>query len=252
VTRQQTPWWGPLALSVGFLTIIPMPAVVMSPAVAGRAAALFPLVGALIGLVLGGLGLLLDRFLPPGPVAALLLAAAALITGGLHLDGLMDTTDGIAGGRTPERRLAIMRDSRVGAIGAIAGILAILVQFASLSELSGQTRLLALVGAVAVSRWAMLTALASFPPALPDGLGATFRAGATPVTAVVGTLIVVAVALLTRPFGLVALGAGAVVTLIVGRELTRRLGGLTGDCYGAGAVVTETATLVIAVAVASS
>lgn len=235
-------------MSAGFLTIVPAPAVAVSPAVAGRAAALFPLVGALLGLLLGGMGLLLDSVLPPGPAAALLLAAGALLTGGLHLDGLMDTADGIAGGRSPERRLAIMRDSRVGAMGAIAGMLALLVQFACLVELTGLTRLLALVAALTAGRWAMLAALAVFPSARPDGLGATFHAGATPAVAIAGTLVAVVVALLARPLGLYALIAAAIVMLVLGRALTRRLGGLSGDSYGAVAVVAETAVLLVAVA----
>ncbi len=77
--RPHTPWWGPIALSVGFLTIVPMPAVPLAPAMAGRASVLFRAIGALIGLLLGGLGLVLDRFLPPGPVAALLIAAAGVV-----------------------------------------------------------------------------------------------------------------------------------------------------------------------------
>ena len=251
MARTPAPWWGPLALSVGLLTVIPAPAVAMSPLVAGRAAALFPLVGALIGLLLGGLGLGLDRFLPPGPTAALLLAAATLLTGGLHLDGLMDTADGLAGGRDPERRLAIMRDSRVGAAGVAAGVLAILTQFASLSELPGQTRLVALVAAGAVSRWAVLAAMALFPAARPEGLGAAFRAGVTLPVAAVGTGLVLIVALLTRPLGLLALLAATVAMLLLGRALARRLGGLTGDAYGAIAAATETTALVAAVAIGS-
>jgi adenosylcobinamide-GDP ribazoletransferase len=234
------------------LTIVPAPAVAIYPVAAGRAAALFPLVGALLGLLIGGIGLMLDRFLPHGPTAALLLAAGAILTGGLHLDGLMDTADGLAGGRSPERRLAIMRDSRVGAAGAIAGILAILTQFACLGELSGWNRLLALVAALSISRWAMLAALATYPPARPDGLGATFHAGATLPVAVVGTLLTVVVALLARPFGPFALAAAILTTLALGHALARRLGGLSGDCYGAVAVVTETAALAVAVAVAPS
>lgn len=247
----RNPWWGPLALGVGFLTIAPAPAVPVTPAVAGRAVALFPLVGAVIGLLLGGLGLLLDRVLPPGPAAALILAAGGALTGGLHLDGLMDTADGLAGGRTPERRLAIMRDSRLGAMGAIAGILIILVQFACLAELTGQSRLLALVAALTASRWAMLAALAAFPPARPNGLGATFHSAATPAVAIAGTLVAIAVALLTRPLGPYALLAAAALALLLGQFLTRRLGGLTGDGYGTVAVAAEAMALLIAVSLAA-
>ena len=250
--RHLAPWWSPLAVAIGFLTVIPVPGVVVAPSVAGRAAATFPVLGALVGLGLGGIGLLLDRVLPAGPVAALLIAAGVLVSGGLHLDGLMDTADGLAAGRSREQRLAIMRDSRVGAFGAMAAILAILAQFACLSELTGAERLLALVVAAATSRWAMLAAMALFPPARPDGLGATFRSGVSPTIAGVGTLVLLGLVLYARPFGAIALMAGTGVVLVVGNGLTRRLGGLTGDTYGAIAVVTETVVLFAAVALATA
>lgn len=247
---RQPPWWGPLALSVGFLTVIPAPAVAVTPAVAGRAAALFPLVGALVGALLGALGLALDRVLPAGPVAALLVAAAALLTGGLHLDGLMDTADGLAGARSPEQRLAIMRDSRVGAFGALAAVLALLAQFACLSALTGQSRFLALVAAAAASRWSVLLALAAFPAARSEGLGAWLRAGVGGASVVAGSLFAAPLAFVATPLGAIALILGGGVAAGLGRWLTRRLGGLTGDAYGAIAVVAETAVLFAAVALA--
>jgi adenosylcobinamide-GDP ribazoletransferase len=242
-----SPWWAPITGSVGFLTILPVPQVDLPPAQLTRAIALFPLVGTLLGALLGALGLLLDRVLPAGPTAALLLAAGAIVTGGLHLDGLIDTADAF-GGKTPEQRLAIMRDSRVGAFGVIAGALVILAQFACLSALTGFARLVALILGFTLSRWAMLLALGLFPAARPEGLGAAFHAAATGATLIVGTLIAVAVALAFRELGLVALVVGAAVTLGCGRLLARRLGGLTGDACGALAAATETAALFVAVA----
>lgn len=242
-----SPWWGPIAGSVGFLTIFPVPHVDLPPAYLTRVIALFPVVGAILGALLGGLGLLLDRALPPGPTAALLLAAGVLATGALHLDGLLDTADGF-GGQTPEQRLAIMRDSRVGAFGVIAGALILLGQFACLSALTGYARLAALVLAFTVSRWALLLALSLFPAARPEGLGAAFHAAATRTACVVGTLFAIAVALIFRELGFVALVASAVVTISGGCMLARRLGGLTGDACGALAVVTETTALFVAVA----
>ncbi len=222
----------------------------VSPATAGRAAALFPLVGALVGALLGALGLALDRVLPAGPTAALLIAAAALLTGGLHLDGLMDTADGLAGARSPQQRLAIMRDSRVGAFGALAAVLALLAQFACLSELTGRDRLLALVAAGAIGRWALLLALAAFSAARPEGLGAGLRDGVGGASVGAGTLFVAPLAFVAAPLGAIALMLGGGVAAGLGRWLTRRLGGLTGDAYGAIAVVAETAVLFAAVALA--
>jgi adenosylcobinamide-GDP ribazoletransferase len=220
----------------------------MTLTLAGRSAALFPVVGALIGGFLGGIGLVLDRILPAGVVAALVIAAGALVTGGLHLDGVMDTADGVFGGKSPERRLAIMHDSRVGAFGVVAGVVILLGQFACLSELTGQARLLALIAAGTIGRWTMLIALALFPVARPTGAGATFHAGVTRGMALLGTLLAGTLALLAGPLGVLAMAAGLAIAVGVGRALTLRLGGLTGDTYGAIAIVIETAVLFIAVA----
>lgn len=213
-----------------------------------RAVALFPLVGAALGALLGGLGLVLDRWLPPGPVAALLLVIGAVLTGGLHLDGLLDTADGVFGGRDPEHRLAIMRDSRVGAFGAVAAVLAVLVQYACLAELVGTARFAALVVAYATSRWAMVLAMGAFPAARPDGLGAAFRTAVGRETVLVGSIVAVGIGLVFGGLGIGGLGASAMVALVGGRFLTRRLGGLTGDAYGALAVIAETVTLSLALA----
>jgi adenosylcobinamide-GDP ribazoletransferase len=250
VASQHTPWWGPIAASIGFLTIFPVPRVAMSPTLSERSLALFPLVGAGIGALLGGFGIVLSHILPAGPIAALLIAAGALVSGGLHLDGLMDTADGLCGGRTPEQRLMIMRDSRVGAFAVIAGGVVILGQFACLSELTGHARFIALIVAAAMSRWAMLLALVIFPAARTSGIGATFHSGATRTACIAGTLFVILLALVSGRLGLIALVASTIAVLGCGHLLTRQLGGLTGDSYGAIAVVTETVVLFVAVALA--
>jgi adenosylcobinamide-GDP ribazoletransferase len=250
VKNQHPPWWGPIAGSIGFLTVIPVPHVAISPTLAARSLALFPLIGAVIGALLGALGVWLEQILPAGPVAALLIAGSAFLTGGLHLDGLMDTADGMFGGRSPEQRLTIMRDSRVGAFGVIAAGIAILGQFACLSELTGYARFTALVVAAAMSRWAMLIALAIFPAARTSGVGATFHTAATRTAGIAGTLFVILLALVSGQLGMIALATSTIAVLGCGHLLTRQLGGLTGDSYGAIAVVTETAVLFLAVALA--
>lgn len=251
MAHDDAPWWSPITGSIGFLTVIPTPHVTLSPSTAGRSLAPFPLIGALLGGLLGIGGIWLDPHLPAEPIAVLLLAAGALITGGLHLDGLMDTADGLGGGRTPEQRLAIMRDSRLGAFGALAGGLVLLGQFACLSELSGYSRLVALVVAGAMSRWAIVLSLAIFPAARPSGLGATFQQGATRTVIRISTLFIVLCALAGGQLGIMALAASGGVAVICGLLLTRRLGGLSGDSYGAIAVIVETLVLFIAVALAS-
>lgn len=211
------------------------------------AVAIFPVVGVALGAALGGLGLALDYFLPSGPVAVILLASGALATGGLHLDGLMDTSDGVFGGRTIERRLEIMRDSRVGSFGVIAGALALLGQFAVLSQLSGIGRLIALVVALGLSRWAMALAIGVFRPARPSGLGATFQQAGSLRSMVLATALALGLAVGAGPSGIASFAVVLVATLAIGRFLAARLGGLTGDSYGAIAVVAETLALYVAV-----
>lgn len=241
-------WWAPFALASSFLTVLPAPQIAPTPWVLARAIALFPAIGGLLGTLLGALGLALDPVLPPGPAAALLLAAGAVLTGGLHLDGLMDTADGVLGGRTVERRLEIMRDSRVGAFGVAAGGLALIGQYACLAELAGLQRLTALVLAYGLSRWAMAVGLGLFPPARPTGLGAAFREGGGSRPLVVATVLAAVIAVTAGPLGLAGFAVVAASASLGGRFLARRLGGLTGDTYGALAVVAETLVLYVAVA----
>ena len=240
------PWWAPIALSVSFLTVLPAPRVEAGPAVVARAIGLFPAVGLALGGVLGAAGFVLDGLLPPGPTAALLLAAAAVLTGGLHLDGLLDTADGVFGGRSVGRRLEIMRDSRVGAFGVIAGGLALVGQYACLAELTGTARLTALAVAVGLGRWAMVLALGLFPAARATGLGATFREGVGCLPLAVATLVATGTALVAGRAGFAAFAVAAVVALLGGRFVAARLGGLTGDAYVALAVVAETSEVYVA------
>jgi adenosylcobinamide-GDP ribazoletransferase len=241
------PWWTPLALSWSFLTVLPAPWVEADARSLAASVAFFPLVGLALGTLLGGIGIAVGLLLPPGPTAVLLLAFSAVLTGGLHLDGLMDTADGVFGGRTVERRLEIMRDSRVGSFGAIAGALALLGQYSCLAQLGGTGRLVALALALGMSRWSMALAVALFPSARSAGLGAAFHEAGGRWPLVIATAIVVASALATPALGLASGIATVLVVTLGGRFLTRRLGGLTGDTYGGLAVVSETLVLYLAV-----
>lgn len=250
--RPDSLWASPL-VSWSFLTTLPAPAVRVGPRSLAGAIALLPLVGALLGAALGLLGLALDHAFPPDLVAVVLLAISAVVTGGLHLDGLMDTADGLFGGATVERRLEIMRDSRVGSFGVIAGVLALLAEYATLSHLQGLVRLGVLVLSFGLSRWAMALAIGLFPPARAAGLGATFRAAAGVPSLVVATAIAAVVAALlgsTHPiFAASSLLLVALLVLAGGRFFVHRLGGLTGDTYGTLAVLAEVLVLFAATGV---
>jgi adenosylcobinamide-GDP ribazoletransferase len=222
-------------LSASFLTSIPIP---LSPgAVSGGTIAgalrFFPVIGAIIGALAGFADFLLRFVLPPVPVAVIDLALLALLSGGLHLDALMDTADGIFGGLTVEQRLTIMKDSRIGSFGAIAGILILLVEFTAITALPDNNRWLAFIAAGACSRWSMLLSIAIFPSARPTGLGASFRSAAKREPIVTGSIMLAGLLLPLLWLGLVLVIVSCLVVLTTGAYLTRQLKGLTGDSYGA-------------------
>jgi adenosylcobinamide-GDP ribazoletransferase len=218
--------------ALGLLTAVPLPPRAHR---APSAATLTGFAGAglLLGGALVGLEAALAPVLPVAPRSAVLLAALALLSGGIHLDGLADCADGLLGGRTPEERLAIMRDSRVGGFGVAAVVAVVLCEYAALSALGGP-RLQALVVAVTASRTATALALGISVPARADGLG---HAYAVPHR-VPGATVAVAVAAaagwgLLGVRGLVAVAAALIVAPAVAALARRRVGGMTGDGFGA-------------------
>jgi adenosylcobinamide-GDP ribazoletransferase len=222
----------------------------------------FPLIGALIGIALAALDWVLAHFLALPVRDAILLIAAALITGMLHLDGFVDCCDALLGTRSTEARLAILRDSRVGAYGALGGALLLLTRYAALGELDGPLRVAALIAAPTLGRWGIVVALRLYPYARSEGVGASFRsttgrqlALATVAAALILALLATVLAVPVLPailsinvltLSLIALAALA-VTLAFTRWASVRLGGgLTGDTYGAVNELIELAVLVLA------
>src|SRR5947209_12330451 len=127
----------------------------------------FPLVGLLLALLLWLLVLVLAPLVPQLVLAALLVVALVILTGGLHLDGLMDSCDGLFGGSTRERKLEIMRDSRVGSFGVLGGACVLLLKFALFASVSVQILSMMLVLIAIVARWAMVLAMRVYPSARP-------------------------------------------------------------------------------------
>lgn len=222
-----------------FLTALP------APRGKGNPVPFFPWVGLMLGLILAGLDWVLGRAFPSLVASAGDIIALVLLTGGLHLDGFLDTCDGLAG-RTPEERLRIMADERIGGFGVMGGASLLLLQLAALSSLEGQPRRLALVLFPILSRWGMALAIAAFPAAKAGGLGRAFKGFATGPAITLATLSAALIAGLTLGgvgWGLMAILA--LLSLAVGWWLRRRLGGLTGDSYGAVNEVGATATLLL-------
>jgi adenosylcobinamide-GDP ribazoletransferase len=214
---------------------------------------LAPVIGALLGLVLGVVALGLAALRPPALVlGGLTVGLGAALTRGLHLDGLADTVDGLGSYTARPRALAIMRSPEVGAFGVVAIVLAVLLQAGAVAEIAGRSPLAVLTGVVAglaAGRLAITWACRrGMPAARPDGLGALVAGTTRPLELWLG---LVAVALLAvpavpgRPWqGPVAVVVGLGLTLVVHRHAVRRLGGTTGDVLGALVEIGQTATLV--------
>ncbi len=221
--------------AVAFLTRLPVPAPA-EPAL-DRAAAFFPVVGLLVGGIAAGVRALGDLALPPLPATLLAVAAALLVTGALHEDGLADVADGLGAHVSRERRLEILRDPRVGTFGALALIVAVGLVVTTVGALDSEHAARALIAAHVLSRWAMLPVSRFVGPARTGGAGALLRV-TTPALAV-ATLLAAAIA--------VAIGAAAAIlaaaaaSALAAAMLRRGLGGVTGDGYGATAKLAEVA-----------
>ncbi|MEF3302779.1 adenosylcobinamide-GDP ribazoletransferase [Paenibacillus sp. GYB003] len=230
-----------------------------------RSTVYYPIVGLAIGGMLAAAGWLLALVLPAAPASVLTLGLWAAVTGALHLDGLMDTADGLLSHRSRERMLEIMKDSRVGAMGVVAGALLLLLKFALLAELlprSGDS-IAFLVLAPMWGRWFVVWAIAGWPYAREGqgGLGGLFAAvtrseagAATACAAAAGLLVLLAFGFawweaVVWTAGAIAL-AGA-LGYALARAMARKLGGLTGDTYGALIELLECAVLLAAAAAAN-
>jgi adenosylcobinamide-GDP ribazoletransferase len=200
----------------------------------------YPLAGLLIGamLVLADRGL--SQLLPPGPTAVLLVALLALASGGLHLDGVADTADGMAMQGDRAARLGVMSEGNTGPAGVMALVLVLLAEWAALSSLPEPVRAPALLLAPVLARWTVVPVGIIFAPARPRGLGHAMQQGLWPAAAPLATVIaaVVAVAMFGAP-GLVLVLIAAVAAVILAGSAARMLEGVTGDVFGAGIEVAQ-------------
>jgi adenosylcobinamide-GDP ribazoletransferase len=205
----------------------------------------------LVGAVLGALGATLASGalwlgVTPGVTAALVLAIGSMLTGGLHEDGLSDTADGLYGGWTKERRLEIMKDSRVGSYGVLALVLVTLARWSALTAvLVYGGHWAALVASGALSRAPMALIMALLPNARGEGLShATGRP--SPATALLALILAMAIAAALTGWAAVPLiFAALAAALWLAFSALRRIGGQTGDILGASQQLAEAACLAV-------
>ena len=243
--------YAPFLVALSFLTLLPVGVANPTDAEISRSRGWYPFVGLLYGLLLLFLALLWILALGPPflpALAAMLLVALAVGNRFLHLDGLMDFCDAMWGGHTVERRLEIMRDSRVGSFAVAGCVSVLLVKFSALVSLLMISPLEAVLLFPVVSRWAMTLLLTVFPYGRQQGIGSAFFAGQRPWLATAFALLTVAAVawFWLGPAGIVVLVLVSLASLTLGWWATRRLGGgLTGDCYGAANEIMEAVALVL-------
>ncbi len=220
---------------------------VLSPEEFSASMVYFPVVGALQGLVLFIVYTLFGGLLTPGLLGAVLVAVLIITNGGLHLDGFVDSVDGLAGGSTPERRLEIMRDSAVGAIGVVALLILLILKYESLSALTitggGAVFLFPIIG-----RWTAIP-VAYFANYARDGegLGRLFSEVKVTTLLYATVITVVPVFLILGITGLIAMLGVFIAAVLITAFFKRKIGGVTGDVMGFQGEVGEVLFLIIVV-----
>lgn len=205
----------------------------------------YPLVGLLLGGALWASLTLLLPLYPPLITAALLLILELLLTGGIHLDGFMDSMDGLLSARTPERMLEIMKDSHVGAFGAVSAMVYLLLKFTLLAELlTLESPLVPYVVLFmpTLSRWIFLIGVHFFPYARAQGFGKGFHETSRKTQWIFwgeGLLLLLLTYTILQWSGIVGLMIATLFIFFFTRRVSRLLGGLTGDLYGSSIELSE-------------
>jgi adenosylcobinamide-GDP ribazoletransferase len=234
------------SLAWQFLTILPWRKGESRAEFLGQSLAFYPTIGLLLGLILWGVFGALAFVFPPSLCAGLIVLLAVVLTGALHLDGLADTLDGLAFGRTSEERLQIMRDHRVGTFGVVGLILILGMKFLALNSVPPTGAGKGLLAALVLGRWSMVQLLYRAPYARAEGLGRAFKDTLRRREVVVAgiTSLIFVLACFPAWGGFLWLCSG-LFTLGVQAFFEKRLGGITGDVLGACNEANEVLALIL-------
>jgi adenosylcobinamide-GDP ribazoletransferase len=235
--------------AISFLTRIPVfgDEVIFDSNSLSKSIIFFPIVGGIIGAVNAGVYFALESFLPKPVLSVLIIALPIFISGGIHFDGLLDTCDGLFSGRSRERSLEIMRDSRVGSMGVIAGILNVMLRYSILIELPNTIAPVLLITQAMTGRWVMAMAVHFFSYARKDGgLGQGFTAEKNILYITLSSLLALLITLLANGVtGILIVLIVSILSFLIASWAARKLGGLTGDVYGALNEVSENIFLLL-------
>jgi adenosylcobinamide-GDP ribazoletransferase len=240
-------------LALQFLTIIQIkPTLPFDRDAFGRSAAFFPLVGTIVGAIVWGVDHALAFVCPASLQSLVIVALLTILSRGLHMDGLADSADGLFGGQDLEHRLAIMKDSRIGTFGMLAVLGVVLCKVRSLDLLLGGTRTVALFLGPTLSRWVYVVMAYRAVPARAEGLGALLANNVFFRELTLATIITLGVTIsLGGISGLLVMLLTLLWTCAMVSYCSARIGGITGDIFGAVGEVTEMGTLCLCVILAS-
>ena len=234
-----------LRLAISFLTIIPVLGCDSSGSEDLAASfGWFPLVGFVLGAILAFADFCLRRYVRPAARAALIVIALAVVTGGVHLDGLADTADALGAGRDRTRALEILQDSRLGTFGGMALFFVLILKLSALAGAVHAGRYQAIFLAPGLGRWAMVMTAQGMTYLRAEGAGSTLLRSRGARNWWVATLIsTIAVNLTRGTSGWLAAGLAVLLSLALRAFYRRWLGGVTGDLIGAAGEIVETAVL---------
>ena len=238
-------------VATAFLTRVPVP-IVAGAVDVGKAARWFPLIGGVLGAASALIAWTMTEVMnfPPALTATLVVGLAAWVTGAIHLDGLADTVDGFGGGRDREAVLRIMRDPVIGPYGTTALVFVIGVKVTAVAALlNGDDALRFVVAAPALSRWTISALAAWMPYARTEGgLGKALTHERDTIGLVVATTVAAIFAIGTLGAdGFTSWAFAALTALWIARVARRRIGGVTGDVFGASVELTEASVLLCGV-----
>lgn len=233
-----------LSIAFNLLTTLPVRARAdWQPGDSGRAAGWYPFVGLVIGVLAALAYTVLGFWFPTLVTVTLTLTLWVILTGGLHLDGLADCCDGLLHASNAEKRLEIMKDSRMGAFAGIGLVLMLLLKVSALASLPTDKAVPVILLAASLGRWFII--LAGFQPlARPDGMGMDFSSGLRKSALVWGSIIPLGLAIILGAQGILAIGLALLVVFLLLRFVHVRIGGVTGDVFGLIVEVVETITLI--------
>ena len=229
-----------------FLTRLPIPVIhKFEDSDLGQSMATFPLVGLFLGTLLVFVNTVLSPYLPDRLTNIILLTFLVVITGGLHIDGFMDTIDGLAGGQNRDTILEIMRDSRVGALGVVGVFLLLLLKWEALNIIDEETKNAALLVMPVIGRWGQVLLAHISLYARNEGLGLPFLSGLTLGGVVLAFISVIIITSLSIGiFGIGLISVASIIAFTWSWWFKKKIGGVTGDVIGALSELLEVLTLI--------